>query len=213
MDLMPSDEQRLLAESARAFVERHCPTSRVRMLADDPNGFDVDLWQSMATLGWAGIAVPGAGGDRESGLLELAVLCEALGRGPVPSPLVVSTTLAALPIVWAGSPYQSARWVAALAAGDSVGTLAIIEPGGRDEWDEPSIAGGATLRGTKLLVPWASVADVMVVATAGGLFLLEPRGNCDIKRHDDLGADPVFAVELHDAPAEPLGQGGHDGQA
>jgi alkylation response protein AidB-like acyl-CoA dehydrogenase len=141
------------------------------------------------------------------------VLCEALGRGPVPSPLVASTTLAALPIAWCGTAEQRARWLPALASGDAIGTLAVVEPGGRDEWDAPVMTGGATLQGTKLLVPWASVADAIVVATLDGLFIVEPGRGSHTQRHNDLGADPVFAVELRDAPAEPLGRGDHDDHA
>ncbi len=208
MDLTLSDEHQLLAESARAFVDHECPTTRVRQFAGSGYGFDADLWRAMAALGWTSICTPVADGGAGRGLLELAVLCEALGRGPVPSPLVVSNTLASLPIAWAGTAEQRARWLPALAAGEAVGTMAIIEPGMHDEWDSPSMAGGAALSGVKVLVPWASVADVIVVVTNDGLFLVDPGElECPMRRHDDLGADPVFAVELRDAPAEPLGEG------
>ena len=214
MDLTPSDEQQMLAEVARAFVERTCPPARVRAIAADVAVLDRDLWQAMGSLGWAGLPLPEAHGGSGAGLVELALLCEALGRGPVPSPLIVSTTLAALPIAWAGSDEQRARWLPALAAGDAIGTLAPIEPGGHDEWDEPRLAGGSTLHGTKLLVPWAGVADVLLVATTEGVHLVEPgRGGTTSGRHDDLGADPLFMVELRDAPAERLGAGGLHGHA
>ncbi|MGH9111293.1 MAG: acyl-CoA dehydrogenase family protein, partial [Acidimicrobiales bacterium] len=79
---------------------------------------------------------------------------------------------------------------------------------------EPRLAGGSVLRGTKLLVPWAGVADVVVVTTTDGLFLVEPaRGGARAERHDDLGADPLFELDLADAPAEPLGDGGCEAQS
>lgn len=209
MDLTPTDEQQMLAESGRAFVDRACPTRRVRAIAADPIGLDRDLWGAMTALGWAGLPITEAHGGAGAGMVELTLLCEALGRGPVPSPLVVSTTLAALPIAWAGSDEQRARWLPALAGGEAIGTLALVEPGGHDEWDAAQIAGGASLRGTKLMVPWAAAADVVLVATAAGLHLVEPaRGGISCERHDDLGGDPLFAIDLHDAPAEPLGDGG-----
>ncbi len=214
MDLTLTDEQQMLADSARAFVERECPPARVREIAADPAGLDRDLWAAMASLGWPGLLVEEAHGGAGGGLVDLAVLCEALGRGPVPSPLVATATLAALPIAWAGTDEQRARWLPALAAGEAIGTLAVIEPGGRDEWDQPEMAGGPRLHGTKLLVPWAGAVDVVLVATADGLHLVEPcRGGVTSARHDDLGADPLFALELRDAPAEPLGAGGDDHDA
>lgn len=214
MNLTLSDEQRMLVESVGAFVERSCPPARVREIASDPLGLDRDLWRAMASLGWAGLPIAEAYGGAGRGVLELALLCEALGRGPVPSPIVVSTTLAGLPIAWAGNDEQRATWLPALASGTAIGTLALVEPSGRDEWEEPRLAGGAALRGTKLLVPWASAADVLLVSTAHGLYVVEPRrGGVTSERHDDLAADPLFAVELRDAPAEPLGDGGRGEQA
>jgi len=214
MDLTLSAEQRLLAEAARGFVVRSCPPERARAMVADPIGLDAELWSTMAGLGWAGLPVPDAQGGGGGGILDLAVLCEALGRGPVPSPVLVSTTLAALPILWAGSESQRARWLPALAAGEAIGTMAIVEPGGRDEWDDSKLNGDGALTGTKLLVPWAASADVLVVTTSGGLRLVEPRsGQVAVERHDDLGADPLFEVRLSAAAAEPLGSGATEFQA
>lgn len=214
MDLTLSDEQQMLADSARAFVKRSFSPTRVRAMEADPAVLDRDLWHEMGRLGWAGLPISEVHGGGGGGLVELAVVCEALGRGPAPSPLVVSTTLAALPIAWSGTDEQRARWLPALVSGEAIGTLALIEPGGHDEWDAPGLAGGPGLQGTKLLVPWASVADVVLVSTTDGLHLVEPaRGRTTSVRHDDLGADPQFVVELDGAPSEALGEGGPGEQA
>jgi len=213
MDLTLSAEQQMLADTARSFVDRSCPITRVRSIAADPLGFDLDLWRSMASLGWAGLPIAEEYSGAGRGLLELAVLCEAVGRGPVPSP-IVATTLAALTIARAGDGEQRAAWLPGLASGEVVGTFALLEPGARDEWDPPRLPGGEALRGTKLLVPWAGAADVVVVATADGLHLVEPgRGGVRVQRHDDLGAEPLFEMELSDAPADPLGDRGRDAHA
>jgi alkylation response protein AidB-like acyl-CoA dehydrogenase len=209
MDLTLSEEQALLAELARSFTERECPPSRVRAVIDTLDGFDADLWAAMASLGWCGLAIAEQHGGAGQGMAELAVLAEVLGRGAVPSPLLASATLAAFPIAWAGSDAQRDRWLPALASGQAVGTLATVEPAG----DGPAIAGGKRLEGTKLLVPWAAIADVVLVATATGLHLVEPaRGRFTATRHDDLAAEPLFAVELAGTPAEPLGRGGMEEQ-
>lgn len=199
MDLTLSDEQRMLSAAAADFVERGRPFA---------TGFDGDRWRAMASLGWAGLAlgddVGGAGGS----LLDLAVLCEALGHGPVPSPLV-TTAVAALVLDAAGTDEQRARWLPAIAAGSAVATLAVVEPGAGDEWSPPSMPGGPSLSGTKLLVPWAADAAAVVVATAGGLHVVEPgTGGVTVERHDDLDADPLYAVTFDGAPAERLGGAG-----
>jgi alkylation response protein AidB-like acyl-CoA dehydrogenase len=213
MDLTTSDEQTMLVESGRDFVRRECPTARVRDIAQRATGFDRELWDRMSGLGWPGLAIAEAHGGAGRGLLELALLCGALGRGPVPSPLVVSTTLAAVPIALIGTRAQRDRWIPSLASGAAIGTMAILEPGHRDEWSPARITGGATLRGPKIAVPWAAVADVLLVRADDGLYLVEPdAGTVVIERHHDLGVEPLAAVELRDAPAERLGgSDDHDG--
>ena len=191
IDLALDDEQQMLAESVRAFVRRDCPASRVRIA--DAGRHDPGLWNTIAAAGWPGIAVPEDAGGAGRGLLHLAVVCEELGRGAVPSPLIASVTTVALPIAWAGTEDQRRRWLPALASGDRVGTLARFDS-------------------TKALVSWAQVADVLVVATADGLRVLdaaEPRG-VRVTPVAGLGVEPLATVELDGAAAEPLGDGNID---
>src|SRR5690242_16854638 len=120
----------------------------------------------------------------------MVVACEALGRGAAPTPLVASGAAAVVALA-AGDEDQRARWLPRLASGEAIGTLAVVEPGAVDEWTPPALSGGPTLTGTKLVVPWAGVADVVVVATADGLHLVEPSaGAVTCQRHDAFGGDP-----------------------
>ncbi len=48
MDVRFSEEQNLLRESARAFLERECPMSLVREVMEDPTGSAEGLWKKMA---------------------------------------------------------------------------------------------------------------------------------------------------------------------
>lgn len=210
MDLTRTEDQELLAETAAAFVRRECPPERVRAIEATDDWFDRSLWDAMAELGWCALALPAEHGGTAEGILEVAVLAEQLGRGPLPSPLLASTALAALPIAWAGSDEQRARLLPPLAAGASIGTLAVLEPDMGDAWDAVSTPGGSRLSGRKLLVPWAHVADVLLVATASGVHVVErDGGSWAHERHDAFAGEPLFAVTLDDAPAEPLGPPAH----
>lgn len=209
MDLTLTDEQQMLADTARAFVERSCPPDTARTLdarGVDTGALEARLWSEMADAGWPGIVAAPEYGGAGHGILDLALVCEQLGRGPVSSPLV-TTTLAALLISWLGSDEQQRQWLPDLARGAAVGTMALLEPGMHDEWDQVAMIPGARLSGTKILVPWAATATVMVVVTAGGLHLLEPshRG-VKVQPHDVLGGEPLFAVTLDAAAAAPLGR-------
>ena len=119
MNLELNDEQRLLAETARAFADRHG---------------DGDPWPTICDAGWPALLIPEEHGGAGAGVMELALVSEALGRGPVASPLIATSVLAALPISLDGTSEQRDRWLPALADGTVIGTLASLEPGMRDEW-------------------------------------------------------------------------------
>src|ERR1700758_1269489 len=60
-----SEEQEMLRQSARALLEKECPSAVVRKLMDDERGLDPALWKKMAELGWLGLVIPekyGGGG-------------------------------------------------------------------------------------------------------------------------------------------------------
>jgi alkylation response protein AidB-like acyl-CoA dehydrogenase len=174
MNLTLTAEQQLLADTARAFVDR---------------GVHGDPWPTIVDAGWAGMLVPGEDGGESAGLLELVIVCEALGRGPVHSPLVVSGVLAGSSVV----------------DGSTIGTLALLEEGMRDEWDNVETRFGSAISGAKVLVPWASVADVFVVSTMEGLCVVEPDEDAvTIEPHDAVGDEPLARVVFEAAPAEPL---------
>lgn len=79
MDLRLDDDQRLIVESAEAFLADACPIGRVRGFADS-GAFDRELWQSMAELGWCGVQLPESAGGLGLGPVALALLQEQLGR-------------------------------------------------------------------------------------------------------------------------------------
>ncbi|WP_395075643.1 acyl-CoA dehydrogenase family protein, partial [Hyphococcus sp.] len=57
MPLVLNEEQEMLKESARGFLDEKAPVGALRKLRDknDPDGFSRDLWKEMAEMGWAGI--------------------------------------------------------------------------------------------------------------------------------------------------------------
>ena len=85
--------------------------------------------------------MPEAWGGSGGTIVDLAILAEELGRVAYPSPLLNSVALGALPLVWAGSDEQRARWLPALVKGEAIATMALVEPGGGDEWSEVRVAG------------------------------------------------------------------------
>jgi len=114
-------------------------------------------------------------------------VCEELGRVVNPGPYVSSAVGAAglVTDLDPGDPLLDG-----LAAGTTIATVALLEPGRRAEWRAPATladpAGdGWALTGTKAHVPDLMAADVVLVTAAAGA---------------ELG---VFAVDANDAVREP----------
>src|SRR4030095_6940165 len=80
MALVRTEEQEILAHTARELVSGRSPLRRVRELREDETGFSRELWKSMAELGWLGIVVPEQYGGAGLGRSELAGGLELGGR-------------------------------------------------------------------------------------------------------------------------------------
>ena len=179
MDFDLSKPQKLLKESARQFLSRQCKPERVRQLMETESAYDADLWREIADQGWTGLATSEEFGGLGLGLIELAVVTEEMGRACLPGPFL-STFFAASLIERAGSQAQKSRYLEKIAAGELKATVALLESDAA--WSTDAIAvkaersnGDYKISGTKLFVPDAGVADVVIcVARNGDGHLLLP---------------------------------------
>ena len=120
MDLVLSEEQELLARTAREFVTGRSSLKRIRRLRDaaDPDGFSRDLWREMAALGWLGITIPEEHGGAGLGSTALCVIVEELARvdAGLAIAVAVQNGLGAAPLVAWGTPQQREHWLPDLAS-------------------------------------------------------------------------------------------------
>ena len=107
MDLALNETQLMLQSMAREFLSNEVPKTVVRAIDESPTGFSVELWQKIADLGWAGMAVAEEHGGTGNPLADLAPVFEALGEAACPSPLL-SQVFAAHLIQGVATPNQQA---------------------------------------------------------------------------------------------------------
>ena len=88
MNFSLTDEQQILSNVARRFIEERAHMQKVRDVMESPEAFDDKLWSEMAGLGWFGLTIEEAYGGAGLGFVDLAVLLEETGRGLLPGPLV-----------------------------------------------------------------------------------------------------------------------------
>ena len=213
MDMGLTEIQQMLKASAQEFLSRECPTTLVREMEEDERGYPDELWRQMAGLGWAGVPFPeqygGTGGD----FLDLAVLLEEIGRALAPSPYFSTVILGGLTILDAGNDAQKDDLLSRVCDGSGLMTLAVTEASASYEaWGVETTAtadgNGFALNGTKLFVPDAHVADVIIVAartTQGGdpaegitLFLVPARmEGLEVSPIRTIGSERQFEVALN----------------
>ena len=206
MDFRPSPAQQLLTATARDYLRRHCPIELVQRLALETRGerSEADkLWRGMAELGWPGLLVPGDFGGSDGSLLDVILLVEELGYACVPSPYITSA-VAATALLLATSEAQRKRTLSALATGDRIATLALVEERGSFDLDALALACEAgRLTGRKLFVKDAHVADDLVVILRDRALLL-PADRRGIRRQplDAMSDEKVFEVVFDDVPVQ-----------
>ncbi len=120
MDLTPSDEQRLLRESADRFVSETYTADHRRRIANDPLGFSADVWRQFAELGWLAMPISEAHGGLGGGAVEIGILMEAFGRGLVSEPYLSTVVIGASLISECGSEAQKQAWLPKIADGSLV---------------------------------------------------------------------------------------------
>src|SRR5207302_6076478 len=169
MDIGFTEEQEMLRETARKFLDDECPTQFVRRLMATEAAITAEFWQKLAEQGWLGILYSEEDGGSGLGLVDLVVLMEEIGRAVMPGPYPATVLLGGATIAAAGSPAQRRAWLPRIVAGEAKATLAVTEPNAR--WDAAGITatarearGGFVLSGSKMFVPDAHLADVLVVA-------------------------------------------------
>ena len=118
---------------------------------------------------WNLIALPAALGGSGLGAVELAILCEQMGRVLLPSPFFATVALAAPAIALAGTPAQREALLPDIASGRTRATLAVASGEGAPGLDGigPRLARmrrGWRVDGEAGFVIHADAADLLVVA-------------------------------------------------
>ena len=230
MNFAFSEEQDEFRATLRRFLEEKSPSTEVRSLMETAEGYDPSVWKQMAAeLGLQGLHLPESLGGQGFGFLELAIVFEEMGRVLYCGPYFSTVALAAGAILNAGDDSQQRAMLPGIAAGETLGTLALLDEDGSWGIDTVSLVAerdgdSFRLSGTKTLVSDAGVADLIVVAarlpgTTGrdGLTLLTVRSEADGVRTVPLETLDTTRkqarVELANVRAEALGAPGRAADA
>jgi len=228
MDLTPSDEQRLLRESADRFVSETYTADHRRKVASDPLGFSVKIWKQFADLGWLALPIAETHGGLGGGAIEIGILMEAFGRGLVSEPYLSTVVMGASLISECGTEAQKQALLPKIADGSLYLAFAHSERQARfDLADVRTTAkktpDGWRLDGQKTAVLDGNAAGQIIVSARvddgsgkpGKLCLfLMPQGTRGLASRDfaRLGGGRACNLELRDVqlPADALLGDGSD---
>lgn len=206
-----SDEQKLLKKTVQDFLTERAPLQVNRNVLEGDSVYDAELWKSAAEMGWLGATIPEEYGGAGFGHLELVLIAEEIGAALAPIPFGSSVALATEAILLAGKPEQKQKYLPALAAGERIGTLALLEAPGEARSEVSTRFENGTLSGQKIAVPDGAAADTaLVLARAGDapcLAIVDLNGD-GVTRTATRSIDPTRScatIELSEAPAELLG--------
>ena len=126
MDILPNEEEQMLKNSAREFLEAESPPSLARAMEQDELGYPPALWRQMADLGWLGLAIPEEYGGQGATLTYLGIILEEVGRAISPVPFH-GTMVPALTVASDGTEEQRRELLPRVCSGDLVMSWAFTE--------------------------------------------------------------------------------------
>lgn len=209
MDFNFSEDTVMLKNNAERFLKEKCTSSFVKDMIKDEKGFSPAMWKEMADLGWLGLIHDEKYGGLAMSFFDLFVLFNEIGKVLLPSPFFCSAILAGLAIHEAGNEKIKESDLPSIIQGERIFTLALLDEQGRYDLDGSTLEargaadGSYTLNGTRLMVPFAHVADAILVCAAvkeskaGGatLFKVQPKKNAPtLMPLDTITAEKTFAV-------------------
>ena len=203
--LILSEEETMLAESARGFLNADAPVSKLRKMRDDGKTHDPQLWAETAAMGWCGVLVPEDNGGVDMGHAAAGVIAHELGKTLAVSPFLSTAVMAATALKQVDSA-ASAERLSAIAEGRLTYALALDETS-KFAPENSLLAceksgNGFRLNGQKSFVVDGGFADrVLVLARSGegpeDLTLFDlPADRAGITRNDQAMIDSRNAARV-----------------
>src|SRR5437867_11318147 len=168
MDFELSDEQRLLQDTVRRFVDDRILPNAIEN--DINHHLDLGAIEGMADLGLLGIVIPEEYGGAGLDFVSEALACEEVERGEAAFRTLISVHvgLNSLSLLKYASEEQKQRWLVPQAKGEKLACFGLTEPGaGSDVAAMRTTAmrrgDGYVLNGQKNWISYATVADHALV--------------------------------------------------
>jgi alkylation response protein AidB-like acyl-CoA dehydrogenase len=194
MDFTFTDEQNLLRDSVRKFIEKDYAFETRRALLKSELGFSRENWKGFADLGWTALPFSEADGGLGGKAADTMIVLEEFGKGLVLEPYLPTVVFAGGLLKRASAALKS-KYVTGIINGDVIAAVGYAEPDSRFDLARVSTTAkkdgqGYVLNGKKIAVIAGNAADVILVTarTSGS--------------PNDRAGITVFAVDAKSAGLE-----------
>jgi alkylation response protein AidB-like acyl-CoA dehydrogenase len=169
MDFSFTEEQNLLRDSVKKFVEKSYTWDRRKALLESEAGFSRENWASFAELGWTALPFSEADGGIGGKAVDTMIVLEELGKGLVLEPFIATVVFAGGILRRSGDNNEKSRakHIEKLIGGESVFAVAFAEAGSRFDLfhvETTAKPKGYVLQGRKLAVIAGNTADTLIVS-------------------------------------------------
>lgn len=164
-------QQEELKRTARAYLSKACSAENLLAAEESEVGFSLPTYREMGKLGWLQLGLPTDEGW-SSDFFDFVALYEEFGRAALPGPHFISAVLGGQLLYRLGTSAQR-ELLQKIASGEQITTVALYEEtAGYDASSVRLVAenrdGQVILNGRKLFVPFANVADFLIVLARTG---------------------------------------------
>jgi 3-oxocholest-4-en-26-oyl-CoA dehydrogenase beta subunit len=195
MDFTLDDEQQALRDLAAQIGNDFSSPEKLKEqeAGDDP--VDRRLWAQLGESGLLGLVVPEQYGGGGRGFLDAALVAVELGRRAARVPYTAH--VAAAMTIARSDNALALEVLADLASGERIATVAPDAP-------DVTVGSDGRLSGVVANVVAGTVADVVVIASGGGVYLVDLPGPA-IERQDTIAGIAEGRIHLDATPAAKLG--------
>jgi len=120
MEFIFSEDQELLQQTVRDFLEGECSVEALRGLWDSETGRSPELWGKIAEIGVPGLLVAEEQGGLGMDEIDMVLVLEEVGRAALGEPVIPSAVVGARLLAEAGNDALASEWLPKVAAGEAV---------------------------------------------------------------------------------------------
>lgn len=206
-----TDEQQMLADTARELLSRSYDTESRNKTVESDLGWSREVWNQLAEIGILGLGFD----PEEAGPIEVMAVMTEIGRRLAPEPVAAAALVPGAVIAAHGSPEQR-KLLDDVAAGELLLAFAHTEHDRRGSTELSTQADRQgdswTLTGRKNPVLAGDCAGALIVSAAlpgggSGLFIVEAAATTR-NPYRTFDGQRGAEVILEGCPAQPLGDGG-----